>query len=127
MSDAYEVTLGPAAVRFVLAVSPKDRADLADALRQELASGGPNSEKEFRFDSYGSAVTSADPGAPDSAVYTATPISFRGCTVIHRQMAVEELMRLSREQGRSTARRGIYVIDILSAESAFHRSVARRD
>jgi hypothetical protein len=38
----------------------------------------------------------------------------------------EELRRLRREQGRSTAARGLYVIDILAAESAFTRITPRR-
>lgn len=122
MSDAYEVTLGPAAERFVLALRwPKDRADLADALRQELGGDGPNSDKEFRFDSYGNAVTSADPGAPDGAVYTATPLSFKGCTAIHRPMTRAELQRLRRELGHSVARTGVHVFDILRPDSAYSR------
>jgi hypothetical protein len=119
MNDTYEVTLAPAAERFVLALRwPKDRADLADALRQELAGDGPNSDKEFRFDSYGNAVTSAD---PDGAVYTATPLSFKGCTAIHRPMTRAELQRLRRELGHSVARTGVHVFDILRPDSGFSR------
>ena len=122
MGAAYEVALGPAAERFVLALRrPKDRADLADALRQELAGDGPNSDKEFCFDSYGNAVTSGDPGAPDGAVYTATPVSFKGCTAIHRPMTRAELQRLRRELGHSVARAGVYVFDILRPDSGFSR------
>lgn len=122
MSGAYEVTLGPAAERFVLALRrPKDRADLADALRQELAGDGPNSGKAFRFDPAGNAVTSADPGTADGSVYTATPLSFKGCTAIHRPMTRAELQRLRRELGHSVARTGLHVFDIIRPDSGYFR------
>jgi hypothetical protein len=111
-------------MRALLALPQTGRKELADALRTELLNG-PNATAEIKFDAYGSAYSDSDEGKGE-AFYTATPISFRGSTVVHRQMTTEELRRLRQEQGRSTARRGIYVIDILSAESAFRRPTAGR-
>jgi hypothetical protein len=118
----YEVTLGPAAKRFVLGMRDAgDRKELADALRTELAAG-PNADKEFQFDSAGDARLGADPGAPAAAVYTAIPLSFSGYTAIHRPMTKDELRRLRQEQGQHAAsRQGFFVIDILPAESAWFR------
>jgi len=117
---AYEVVLAPAAIRTVLSLPGEgDRKELAAVLRTELL-GGPNAGSEVKFDS--DVLARSDPGKSEgNAVYTATPLSFSGYTAVHRRMTAEELSRLKREQGRSTARRGIYVIDILSAESAFIR------
>src|SRR6266852_5439264 len=120
VKDAYEVVLGPAAIRTVLSLpDPGERKELADALRTELING-PNAHNELRFDD--AVRTYPDRGAgPDNVVYTATPLSFAGYTAVHRRLNKEELKRLRREQGRSTARQGLYVIDILRAESAFTR------
>lgn len=121
---AYEVVLAPAAIRTLLSLpEPGDRKELAAALRTELLDG-PNASSEFRFDSHVSAYSDHRAGQ-GKLVYTATPLSFGGYTVVHRQMTTEELKRLREEQGRSTARSGVYVIDILSAESAFTGSAAR--
>jgi hypothetical protein len=124
VNDAYEVVLGPAAIRTVLSLpGPGERKELADALRTELTNG-PNAHNELRFDD--AVRTYSDRGAgPGKAVYTATPLSFAGYTAIHRHLTREELKRMRREQGRSTARRGLYLIDILRAESAFTRTVPR--
>jgi hypothetical protein len=121
----YEVVLAPAAIRTLLDLPEAGgRKELADALRTELLNG-PNASSEFKFDSDMSAYS--DPAEGNSEmIYTATPLSFGGYTVVHRKMTAEELARLEREQGRSTARRGFYIIDIFSAESAFSRSAARR-
>ncbi len=124
LHTAYEVVLAPAAIRTVLSLpDPGERKELADALRTELV-GGPNAHNEVRFDSDVRAYP--DPGAgPGRVIYTATPLSFHGYTVVHRRLTREELKRLRREQGRSTASLGFYVIDILSADSAFGRSAPR--
>lgn len=118
LNHAYEVTLGPAAIRTVLSMPKDDREGLAEALRIELLKG-PNASREFRFDSD---VRACPPGVtPNGRVYTATPLSFAGWTAVHRPLTKDEMARLRREQGRSTARQGFYVIDILPAESAFGR------
>lgn len=118
LNHAYEVTLGPAAIRTVLCMAREDRRDLAEALRTELLKG-PNASIGFRFDSDIRAYT---PDArPNGKVYTATPLSFGAYTAIHRPLRGDEIERLRREQGRSTADEGFYVTDILSVESAFGR------
>jgi hypothetical protein len=120
--DVYEITLGPPAIRTVVSLpAPADRKELAAALRTELIDG-PNAHNELRFDE--ALRVYPDRGAgPGKAVYTATPLSFAGYTAVHRRLAREELRRL-REQGRPTASQGVYVIDILPAESAFTRTAA---
>jgi hypothetical protein len=120
LNHAYEVTLGPAAIRTVQCMSKEDRGDLAEALRTELLNG-PNASREFRFDSDVPAYT---PGA-NGTVYTATPLSFGAYTAVHRPLTGDEINRLRREQGRSAVGQGFYVIDILSVESAFGRPGAR--
>ncbi len=108
---AYEVVLGPAARRAVLSLrTDKDKAELADSLRQELYRG-PNASKEYRFDS-------ALEGGKE---YTATPLSFDGYTTVHRRLTAAELRRLRREQGHPVARIGFYVLDILPPESGVNR------
>lgn len=103
----YEVILSPAAQRAVLGLrSEKERAGLADALRQEL-DRGPNVDKEYRFP-----VTIRG----ETRTYTATPLSFGAYTAVHRPMTAEERRKLRREQGHA-GRRGFYVQDILSPES----------
>jgi hypothetical protein len=127
LSDAaYEVTLGPAAIRVVLSLANPARITLAHALLTEL-SDGPNAGKEVRFDSDVGGY--ADPGddAADRS-YTATPLSFAGYTAIHRLMTEAEITRLRAEraeEGRPVGDRGFYVFDILAAESAFIRTVPR--
>ena len=55
-------------------------------LATELADG-PNADKEIRFDSDGDAVVFTDHDDPDGQVYyTATPLSFKAYTAIHRPM-----------------------------------------
>ena len=61
----------------------------------------------------------------DGAIYTATPLSFAAHTAIHRPLTSEEFRRVRREQGPSDAISGVYVIDILPAESGFTRTVPR--
>ena len=124
VNDAYEVVLGPAAIRTVLSLpDPGERKELADALRTELING-PNARNELRFDDAVRAYSDRGAG-PGKVVYTATPLSFAVLTAVHRRLTRDELRRLRREQGRSTASRGLYVIDILRAESAFTRTVPR--
>jgi hypothetical protein len=115
----YEVTLGPAAQRFVLGMkNPNDRKELADALREELG-GGPN---ELRFDSAGRASAGDDPGAPAGEQYRAVPLTFGGYTAVYRSLTRDELRQLRREQGRPVAKEGFFLFDILSPESAWIRS-----
>lgn len=118
LNRPYEVVPGPAAIRTILSMARQDREGLAEALRTELLDG-PNAGKEFRFDSD---VRACRPGVkPNGQVYTATPLSFAGCTAIHRRLTSDEITRLRKEESRSVAKRGVYVIDILPAESAFGR------
>jgi hypothetical protein len=118
---AYEVTLGPAAIRLFRRLRNPDQRKLADVLQAELADG-PNTSKEIRFDS--DVRGGVDPGtSQDDVFYTATPLSFAGYTAVHRQMTEYEIERLGREQGHSPAHQGFYVIDILPAESAFNRGL----
>jgi hypothetical protein len=118
-TNAYEVVLGPPAIRAVVSLpDPADRKELGAALRTELMDG-PNAHNELRFDKT-LRVYSDRARAP----YTATPLSFAGYTAVHRRLTGEELRRLGREQDRLTAGQGVYVIDILPAESAFIRIAA---
>jgi hypothetical protein len=118
----YEVVLGPAAIRVVLSLpDPVIRRRLADALQAELIDG-PSAHNEFRFDDASYSDRGADPG---EVVYTATPLSFAGYTGVHRRLTGDELDRLHQELGRPTAAMGVYVFDILRAESAFIRTVPR--
>lgn len=116
MCSAYEVALGPAAVRMIIR-SP-DPAELGRALSAELIDG-PNAAAEVRYD--GDAEVCSQPMRPSRAIYTATPLSYNGYTALHRPMTAAELTRLAREQGRPVAGTGCYVLDILPAESAFIR------
>jgi hypothetical protein len=118
MDGAYEITLGPAAIRTMLELrDPGSRRNLANALKAELMNG-PNSRVEFRFDPDGGEAY-ADRTRPGGIIYTATPLSFNGYTALHRPMKAGELRRLRNEQGRAVAVSGFYVVDILPAESAF--------
>ena len=107
MSATYEVVLGPEAIRAVRDLPYLDRRKLGRALRSELVDG-PNAASEYMFD-YG------------KAQYTATPLSFKAYTAIHRPLTGGELARLSQEQGRPAHGRGFYVIEIRSGVSAFTR------
>lgn len=120
LSCAYEVVLGPAASRSIDALSdPDDRDVLARVLQTELVAG-PNADSEIRFDRTGQPVSGQ---AEDTAVvvYTATPLSFRAYTAVHRELTKDELDRLAEEQGRSTHDCGRLVSDVLPAEMAFSR------
>lgn len=119
-SRAYEVALGPAAIRTIDGLfDPADGDDLEYALQTELVDG-PNADKETNFDREGQPF-SEDSVGPDDVVYTATPLSFRAYTAVHRALTKDELDRLAEEQGRSTYDCGRYVTDILAAELAFAR------
>jgi len=108
---AYEVVLGPEAIRVIRDLPYPDRRKLGRALRGELVDG-PNAASEYRFD-YG------------KAQYTATPLSFKAYTAIHRPLTRGELARLSREKSRPVRRRGFYVIEIRSGVTAFTRQRPR--
>lgn len=118
MGASYAVVLAPAAIRFVMVLRAEDREELADTLRAELMDG-PNAANEIplRFDSDGI----VDPGVPGGVDYTVTPLSFNGYSAVHRPMTSAELRRLRLERGGPVNGPGIYVIDILTAESAFRR------
>lgn len=116
-SHDYEVTLGPAAVRVLRSLG--DSLELAGSLRVELIDG-PNAGKQFEFEftnGRNAGYAHVRAGVP----YTAVPLSFNGYTAVCRPMTGEELRRLREEQARPVAARGIYVLDILPAESAFSR------
>jgi hypothetical protein len=118
--SAYEVVLGPAAIRAIIGLPESDRKEMAAVLRTELMNG-PNSRSEYTFDS------DIQPywGRTGSVVYTATPLSFDGYTAVHRRLSKAEVKRLRQENGKSTADQGVYVIDILPVQSAFTRTVRR--
>jgi hypothetical protein len=117
----YVVKLAPAAERIIRALDPHDQQGLDRVLAEELADG-PNADKEIRFDSDGGAYVYAGNDDADGGVgYTATPLSFKAYTAIHRPMTEAELSRVSWEQGDPAAERGFYVFEILPAESAFTR------
>ncbi|GEM_PF-4614293 len=117
----YIVRLAPAAQRIIRTLEPYDQQRLNRVLAEELADG-PNADKEIRFDSDGGVQVFADPGGPDGPVcYTATPLSYKAYTAIHRRMTEDELRRVSQQDGDPAADLGFYVFDILAAESAFTR------
>jgi hypothetical protein len=117
--SAYEVVLGPAAIRAIIGLPESDRKEMADVLRTELVNG-PNSRSEYRFDSDIEADAAWTGSASGSRVgYTATPLSFDGYTAIHRPLSKAEVKRLRQEKGKSRADQGVYVIDILPVQSAF--------
>lgn len=119
---AYEVTLGPAAIRALRnLVERSDRKMLADALRTELFDG-PNTDNEVKLKRFSNEVGLTDPDMPDGTVYSATPLSTGGYIAIHRPMTEEELNRVARQQDRPVEAYGFYVVDILPADSAFSRS-----
>jgi hypothetical protein len=121
LAGSYEVTLAPAAIRVISGLrDPKDRWELADALRTELVDG-PNADKGLQFDSEGAAQDYVFPGLPHGHVYTAIPLSFDGYTAVHRPMTPGELEQLGRQHDRPVAASGFHVFDILPAGSAFGR------
>jgi hypothetical protein len=121
MNSTYEVILGPAAIQVFRALrTAAERRKLAAALRQELLNG-PNARTEIRFDPDGKPRAEADPDVPGEVVYTASPLSFRAYTAVHRPMTEAELVRLSREQRREVASLGFHVLDILRPELGFTR------
>src|SRR6476646_8339538 len=102
----YEVVLAPAARRAVLGLRTlQDKDDLADVLRTEL-DNGPNAQHEFHFQ------------IGNNEIYTATPLSFKGWTAVHRRLTSRELDRLEREQDRSVETFGFLVHDFLRPQSA---------
>jgi hypothetical protein len=114
---AYEVVLAPAAQRVIRRLAEPDAKELADALWTELENG-PNESRAIRFGS--DAGNGADGlGPEENEVYTATPLSAGGYTVIHRRMSAAEIKLLARQTGEPAASTGFYVIDILRPESAF--------
>jgi hypothetical protein len=118
-NSAYEVTLGPAAIRTIQTLpDPDDRTDLGFALRTELVAG-PNADKEIRLDSKGRRLSGETADSADM-VYTATPLSIQAYTAVHRPMTKDEIDRLREEQGRSTYDCGLYVVDILPARAGIH-------
>lgn len=115
---AYEIVLAPAAQRAVAGMPAAARKGVTAALEKELVDG-PNAAVEVRF---GSSMWADDEPRPDDVVYTATPLSFGGHTAIHRPMTSAELSKRARQAGQGGERNGravFYVIDVLSAESAF--------
>jgi hypothetical protein len=116
--DAYEVVLAPAASRVIASLRLADQEGLGRALADELRNG-PNAAKEASFDS--SIYADVVPDDPEHAVYTATPLSFGGYTALHRPLTLTELKRLAKQEDRTAADDGYYVIDILPAETAFRR------
>ena len=107
-TSKYEIVLGPAARRAVLGLeTQQNKDDLADALRTEL-DGGPNLHHEYPFQ------------IGNGEVYTATPLSFKGWTAVHRRLTTEELRRLEDEQGRQVEASGFLLFDFLRPQSAFH-------
>jgi hypothetical protein len=117
----YIISLGPAAGRFFQALEPYDQQGLDRALAEELIDG-PNADKEIRFDADGGFPVYADPDLPGDVIYyTATPLSFKAYTVIHRPMTKDELGRAAERKNDLASNHGFYVLDILPAESAFIR------
>lgn len=117
----YIVKLAPAAERFVRNLERYDQQELGRALAEELIDG-PNADKEVRFDADGRPQAYPDPGSPGDVVfYTATPLSFKAYTAIHRPMTRDELRRTAAGKSSLAGDRGFYVFAILPAESAFIR------
>ena len=117
----YIVKLAQAAEQVFQALEFSDQQELDRALAEELADG-PNADKEIHFDADGGFQVHADPGLPGDVVcYTATPLSFKAYTAIHRPMTKGELAKVSAEASDLAADHGFYVFDILPAESAFTR------
>lgn len=102
----YEVILGPAAIRTLQSLPESEQRELAGALREEL-DGGPNADAEYRFEC-------------DGNRYTATPLSFKALTAVHRSLTTGELEQVTENRGHPEGGQGFYVIEIRSGESAFH-------
>jgi len=107
MGATYEVVLSPAAIRAIRSLQYQDRRSLGRALRSELVDG-PNAASEYEFH-YG------------KYAYTATPLSFKAHTAVHRPLSSSELARLSRDRHRPVRSQGFYVVEIRSGVSAFTR------
>lgn len=117
----YVVRLAPAAERFFRTLGSYDQQGLDRALAEELIDG-PNADKEIRFDANGGSPVYTDPDLPgDVLCYTATPLSYKAYTAIHRPMTKDELSRTAEGTSDPASDHGFYVFDILSAESAFIR------
>lgn len=117
----YIVKLAPAAERFFRTLKLYDQHGLDRALADELMDG-PNADKEVRFDADGGFPVYVDPDLPgDVTCYTATPLSFKAYTAIHRPMTKDELSRAAEAANNLTPDHGFYVFDILPAESTFIR------
>ena len=122
--SAYEVVLGPAAIRAIIGLPDSDRKERMGAVLRTELMNGPNARSEYKFDSDIQAY-SGRTGSGDGLFYTATPLSFDGYTAVHRRLSKAELKRLRQENGKSIADQGVYVIDILPAHSAFSHTVPR--
>jgi hypothetical protein len=107
MGVTYEVVLGPEAILAIRNLQYQDRRRLGQVLQSELVNG-PNMASEYRFH-YG------------KFQYTATPLSFKAYTAVHRPLTQSELGRLTQEQDRPVHDRGFYVIEIRSGVTAFTR------
>jgi hypothetical protein len=114
----YIVVLGPAATRIIQSLNHFDQRELKRVLNDELADG-PNADKEVRFDSHGHAQRGGDRARPGRLYYTATPLSHRAYTAIHRPMSTAELSMATRARRDQATDLGFYVLDILVADSAF--------
>ena len=123
LNHAYEVVLAPAALRTIVGLPQPGRQELAAALRVELVDG-ENADAAFSFES--AARVSYTETAAKGPIYTATPLSCAGYTAVHRQLSDVELRRLREEKNRPVAQQGVFVIDIVPAESAFGRPGPRR-
>jgi hypothetical protein len=107
MGATYEVVLSPAAIRGIRSLQYQDRRTLGRALRSELVDG-PNAASEYEFHH-------------GKYAYTATPLSFRAHTAVHRPLSSGELARLARERHRPVRSQGFYIVEIRSGVSAFTR------
>jgi hypothetical protein len=117
----YIVKLAPAVERFFQTLELYDQQGLDRALANELIDG-PNADKEVRFDADGGFPVHGDPDLPgELTCYTATPLSFKAYTAIHRPMTRYELSKAAGGKSDLAIDHGFYVFDILSAESAFVR------
>lgn len=102
----YEVVLSNAARRAVWGVRTiQDRNDLADCLGRELFHG-PNAKSEYVFPIRGES-------------YTATPLTFRAWTAVHRRLTEHELDRLAKQEDRQVESIGFLVHDLLRPHTAF--------
>jgi hypothetical protein len=114
----YIVVLGPAATRTMQSLLPFDQRELSRVLNDELADG-PNADKEIRFDSDGHPRPCDGRSRDGTVCYTATPLSHKAYTAIHRPMTMAELSAAGTAQRDHATDLGFYVLDILAAEPAF--------